>query len=556
RKRFDFSVPGVAHAAASVLLAANLIISPWLYGSWEQWWFWPMFALLVAAGFFSGAGALAESVMPDARASSLAGRFRCSRKIAILGLSAIPFYLYALIRARFPSGAESPLVSIAVERSLLRMFAPLLIAFIAFFSLNRRRLHFLSGAVLANIAVIAFFGAVSHLFFKYTDEAGTAYDHVLWTRTLAYFGRLKGTFYCPNHFSIFIGLGICLLVAPAFFPSKKTVSRVLSGALAAALLFPNLLTQSRGGMMALVLALAVGVPLFAMRGYKSWWRFAMPAAFIVSLAVAVSVAVETTATGERLKGNAMYQVFFPKPGDNSKSGGFGERFRENFWYKFDRGRYISAALRAWESNPVWGIGPGMHSDRWSEFDAMKKDRNGNDVSRPVNGDWSQMRRPWIINDSIHLYEVHSDWTQLLEEYGAVGLALFLAPLAVLMWLLWGCQTLTLRKIALINSTGANGENSADDDSGDDSDDDDDTPESRSSRRRRRSRHHRVRDDIPWRSGERPGVFELSLPLAALLCGLVIFIHSLGDFALQIPAITWVFSFIITAGILSATRTHR
>ena len=167
---------------------------------------------------------------------------------------------------------------------------------------------------------------------------------------------------------------------------------------------------------------------------------------------------------------------------------FREKLHDAFWYSFDRGQYIGSALRAWRSNPVWGIGPGQHSNRWAEFEASP------DGVRPdPDGPADAFTRPRQRDYSKHLYEVHSDWTQLLEEYGLAGLALFLLPLGGVLWILYDRQ----RSVA---------------------------------------------------AGDGPALAR-ALPLGALLYCIVLILHSFGDFSLQMPSIVWLFAFVLSSAVL-------
>jgi hypothetical protein len=167
---------------------------------------------------------------------------------------------------------------------------------------------------------------------------------------------------------------------------------------------------------------------------------------------------------------------------------FRARLHDAFWYSFDRGQYIGSALRAWRSNPVWGIGPGQHSNRWAEFEATP------DGVRPdPDGPADAFRRPRQAGYNKHLYEVHSDWTQLLEEYGLVGLLLFLVPAGGVLWILADRQ----RSVA---------------------------------------------------AGDGPALAR-SLPLGALLYCVVLILHSFGDFSLQMPSIVWLFAFVLSCAVL-------
>ena len=142
---------------------------------------------------------------------------------------------------------------------------------------------------------------------------------------------------------------------------------------------------------------------------------------------------------------------------------------------------------------MWCIGPGQHSNRWAEFAATP------DGVVPQKEDWSDLRRPRQMNDEFHLYEVHSDWTQLLEEFGIVGLALFLIPVVGVVAILVSRQ----RRVA-------EGDASA---------------------------------------------LARSLPLGALLCVVMIALQSFGDFSLQTPAVVWTLSFVVSAAVLESGQRH-
>ena len=168
---------------------------------------------------------------------------------------------------------------------------------------------------------------------------------------------------------------------------------------------------------------------------------------------------------------------------------FRASFSDVFFFNFDRGRYIAAALRAWRSNPVWGIGPGQHSPRWAQF------APSDPGVRPVNGDPKTMKRPRDTNTGYHLYEVHSDWTQLLEEYGIVGLVLFLIPMTVVFILL----VLRQRPCAEGNAS----------------------------------------------------ALARSLPLGVLFGSAGLVVHSFFDFCLQMPAIVWTLAFLLSCALLES-----
>jgi O-antigen ligase len=130
----------------------------------------------------------------------------------------------------------------------------------------------------------------------------------------------------------------------------------------------------------------------------------------------------------------------------------------------------SGALRAWrETDPRFGIGPGMHQHLWLHYAASP------------DGDRARGIWPSRPNNGYHSYEVHSDWIQLLEEYGVVGFVLFLFAV--------GALTAFLRR------------------------------------------------------GFRSGIVE-PVAFGGILCLVCMAFHSLGDFNLQMPATTWLLSAVV------------
>ena len=150
------------------------------------------------------------------------------------------------------------------------------------------------------------------------------------------------------------------------------------------------------------------------------------------------------------------------------------------------------ALRGWRSNPVWGIGPGQNAVRSPQFAATE------DGVRPEPGRPETLKRPRLANAHFHLYEVHSDWIQLLEEYGAVGFALFCLPFAGVIVLLLLRQGETIRSRSL-------------------------------------------------------PALERGLPLGVLFAVGLLSIQSLADFSLQMPAVTWLAGYLVAAALLVAPR---
>lgn len=481
------SASEVMHNLAFACILLNIVFSPWFFGSWEMWWFWPMAALIFAGCFFSGLGVLLSNVFntnPD-QWQSLRDHFSASGGVVAVFLSYLPFLLYALLRRQFDSGEGLPIVAMEAERSLLLFITPTAICLVMFLSFTRRKLRLLISAFLANAILIAIYATVNQFFHNG--------DYVLWVLSeWDYGGRAKAVFFCPNHLSAYLNLAICLCTALLCAPRTPLRARIAAAVMTVVLFIPDFLTLSRGGLASLALGLLIGISTLAMRGYSLRAKIIAPAVIILAVVASVTIIVKTdNPLMARVKSHGLYNIAVKNYGTPE----FTDKVIDGFWYSFDRGMYIQSALRAWKSNPVWGIGPGQHPNRWQEF-------NPTDPGvRPVDGDPATMKRPRYVNNQQHLYEVHSDWTQLLEEYGVVGLALFLVGISTVVVVLFNAQTRANR-------------------------------------------------------GENAHNLERSLPLAAQLACLVMAIHSLGDFSFQMPSITWTFAALVFAAILSVVETGK
>ncbi len=523
-KRFNFSE--LMHRLAFSCVLLNIVLGPWCFGSWEMWWFWPMASLIFSSCFFSGVGTLL-SVMTrdDDTASPLKGYFKMNRSVLAILITALPFLIYAIIRAEFPSAPGLPLVAMETERSLLLFFTPAAIAPVMFLSFTRRRVKILLLAFLINALVIAIYALVLELIGKE--------DYVLWVLSpWTYGGRAKAPFFCPNHLSAYMNLGICLCLAIVFAPKIKIRLKIAAAVAFIVMASANFLTLSRGGISSLLIGLFIALPFVAMRGHRLIFRLLTPVIIIGCIATTV-LAIRYTSNPlmERINSHHLYKTVVKNWGTDE----WGSKVHDAFWYGFDRGTYIQSALRAWKSSPVWGIGPGQHSNRWAEFNPT------DDAVKPINGDISTMKKPRYVNNSQHLYEVHSDWTQLLEEYGSVGLMLFLIPMCVLLVVTYISQT-TMNRYALKKASKKDSESSFK------SDDESVVFETE----RWRSGHHR--DWTDSMEDENISQIERVLPLASLMACIVMTIHSCGDFSFQMPSITWAFAVLIAGGVLVSVKT--
>lgn len=400
------------HRAAVFFIGALLVLSPWCFGSVEMWWFWPMTALLAAACFCSGAATLLPVLRDE---TSWADRFRhrIPTRAFVAFAAWLPMVVYALARTGIRTPGGGALVWMEAERSLLLFITPLALALVMMLSSRGRSRRVLMTVVLVNAAVMAVYSLINHFV---TDDR-----MILWVgaNDFDYRGRLSAPFYCPNQAAAYFYIIASAFISGVFGKGAKarSVAVCVFGALLASAACA--LTLSRGGNAAFALALLIVLPVLGLRGRRAWVRVVC-GAFMVAAVVSAAFAVRYTDNPlmDRVKAHGIWRAW-------EESGDFGEfkdRFSDVFWHGFDRGWYIGSALRAWESSPVIGIGPGQHTHRWAQFAATP------DGVKPENGDPATLKWPRLLNDGYHLYEVHSDWVQLLEEYGWIGVCLFLLGL--------------------------------------------------------------------------------------------------------------------------------
>ncbi len=465
------------HRASFCTLALLTVLAPWCFGSWEMHWFWFSAGILFVAAFLAGIGNVFDTFTGGGEEVQFpAPRFRCEQRLVFLVGAAAPFLVYLAWRLSRPSAPGYPAVAMEGQRcAMLFTTAPLLIATL-FLVLNRRRLRILAGIFYANSVLLAC--NALHSYFAYGG------DRILWVDSPFPYHRACSPFFCPNsfvdmmNFALFLGLSI--LVTKGVGARVKALIALGLPPIAAAWFF----TLSRGG----ILSFAATMPLFLVIGFRGYRALTRWLIGLVALAVVVAgvwaLFNVPNPVKARFDGHAVTQALlhYRENGDEAKS-----KLSYAFHHGFDRGLYIDAALRAWRSNPVWGIGPGQHSPRWPQFAAS--DDGDASATPPVF--------PSELNSGYHSYEVHSDWVQLLEEFGIVGFSLFLVAAV-----LWIGSLLRARAAGF-------------------------------------SRHRSFVEPI-----------DRAFPLCALLCAWSLVVHSLGDFSLQIPAVTWTFATLLAFGYLS------
>ena len=583
-------VADALHRIALLFVGATVLLSPVFFASKEMWWFWPMVGLLSLGCLFCGAATLVESSFLHDQDSPVRRHRIPARMFGALALCA-PMLAYAILRAQFPSAPGFPLVDMDATRSVLLFWTPAALALVLTLSSRRRGRATLLRLVLLETFLLAAYGVWNH--FHSRDM------NVLWVvpnefYDFTYAGRISATFFCPNHFSAWLDIAICLLLGGALAPGGRRRERLLCALGALVLLPVDILTLSRGGVGALFAGLFILVPLIGLRGRRPLVRI-LAAVALAALAVGGAYAVRyaawthesslsklesvrfgagraaETAVGPKTilsyekdgafrvrgdKGRAesvpaaeLLPVSFGPSAATNEAGRFAvqvkyakdrhvdyaepfgideagtlryraynplmnrmkghpfwglweragswadirEKASDVFWYRFDRGQYIGAALRAWRSNPTWGIGPGQNQHRWPQFAASE------DGVRAEPGHPETLKKPRLMNDYYHLYEVHSDWVQLLEEYGVVGFALF-------------CFAYVGIAVLLLRRQGA------------------------------------ILED-----GEGLRALDRGLPLGVLLAAGVVSIQCTLDFSMQMPCIAWLFGFLVAAALLAPRK---
>lgn len=461
-----------------VLTLVAVLLAPWLFGAWEAWWFWP-FSLMV----FLGAGCFAARLLIRAD-DTLESGGRWSQRVdhgsrapgVALG-GYLLFLLYAFVRFLQAD------VALDAERSFLLFLTPLLIVLPIVYGFQRSQLKTLYVLLLADLFLLGVYGIANH--------ALTGSRLVMWCKGYpAYYedGRASGTYYCPDHFAGIMELALSMALGVLLTRGlgvRRKAAVVVLGVLA---LVGIVLSKSRGGGLTTVfvgcVALVWGFAQWP-RYYRWWYR--------VSIGAVAAIVVVVFAHSS-IPYMVRFRSYFGWGDTRSRTRREVVDTAVRRLTRSGRGRMIAAALRAWRTQPVFGIGPGMHQNLWAHFAASEDgDREG--------GVW-----PSVTNTTFHSYEVHSDWVQFLEEYGIVGLLLFLFPAATVFWIL----------------------------------------------DRALARETRDRERNDWGG---TGRRDHAVVLGSLLAVACMAFHSLGDFNLQMPATVWLLATIVALA-LGVIRTDR
>ena len=286
--------------------------------------------------------------------------------------------------------------------------ASLWAAYWAWASLGGKGWRWALGILLVAAAANALFGVYNHI-------RGTP-ENVLWFNRLAegvnYEQRISGTYFCPNHWANWLALLAPVAFALVFATQAGVVLRVLA---AGALLtfFPAIhVSQSRAGLVGLACGLMVTALALVWRRNRVW--FALLLVVLPLLAAGGGYYYWQHAPAIRARWH-----------EAIVEGKTGNGFRVQQWRD---------TLLMIQGQPWIGHGPGSYA--WV-IEAYRK----------------------YMRDAEHqaLY-AHNDYLQNVAEYGALGTALVMLPLA---WLLlrvfgaaWRSKTSTTNAVLLAGLLGA------------------------------------------------------------------------------------------------------
>ncbi len=441
--------------ATFATLVVVVLLAPWFFGAWEVWWFWPFIAVIsvgmVSTGLRLVTGSSATRAAPP-------------RIWMILGAAA-PFLVYALVRLFttevFADG----------EKSVLLHLSGLAVAVQVSLGISGHQRRVLFWVIFASLSLLGLYGLVNHL--------GWGSEHVLWApRYPQYAGRATGSYFCPDHFAGIMELLMCLALAVIADRGRRAAMRWATAGAVVLALTGVILSQSRGGGMAAAVILGAAM----VWGVARWPRGVRWNLRLVAVSGSLLLLIGLSGLGgpyvERFVSYGGWTV------SPEQEGGRMELLKKSL-SRTSRGRMYGGAVRAWQTAPWIGIGPGMHQNIWPHVAATR------------DGDAAIGKWPTLSNASFHSYSVHSDWLQLLEEYGIVGLVLFMIPFC----------TVFVYLASMVSG---------------------------------------------WRpealSGPAVGAF--SHAVGAMLAFIAMAFHSLGDFNLQMPATVWLFAAILALGLNS------
>jgi O-antigen ligase len=282
--------------------------------------------------------------------------------------AALAFLLYAVARCRIVE------VEYVGRQQLIHVLVYGALFFVAINNLNRK-----NSANYVSLTLIAV-GFVLALFAIF--QCATHYPLIWGVHRLdEYMGRASGTFINPNHLAGFLGLTIPLALAYTVIGRFSATVKVLLAYSAVTMLAGVVVSVSRGGIVAVIIALAVFCAVLLVQ--QDFWK---PALVILCILTALGVGVFSQFESVQKRFDRAFQ--------NDKTND-------------DRPLYWKAAWQLFERDIPWGIGPGHF-----------------DVEFPSVRYWRVQNRPQYA---------HNDYLNTLCEWGVVGMGLIAAACGLLYW---------------------------------------------------------------------------------------------------------------------------
>jgi len=209
----------------------------------------------------------------------------------------------------------------------------------------------------------------------------TGSDRV-WTLHKPYVHRGSGTYFSPNNLGGFLEMLLPLGLAYTLTARVKPVTKVFFGYVSLAILAGIGVTVSKGAWLASSLALAAFFSVLLLNR-----RYRLPALVVAVLLVLGCVIIFPRNDFFQLR---LKQMF-------TQGGNVNDELRYSVW---------RPALRMWEENPWWGVGPGHFNARFRAY------------------------RPEAVQ--LNPEYAHNDYLNTLADYGTVGTSLVLVA-----WVLFG-----------------------------------------------------------------------------------------------------------------------
>ncbi len=442
-------------------LLPPLVAGPWLFAAWEGWWFWPLTACITTSLLIGALRLITTSGGPTAPPATR----------GLLGaalVTGLVTLLYLVSRALHTS------VVYDAQRHLLLFLLPLAIGLLTIFGMGPAQRRALKNILMLNLALLACYGLINH--------AWNASTKVLWRDGYAQYivdTRLTGSYFCPDHFAGLMELTLCLALGVVACRRTPLYQRRAGALLSVLAIVCVVLTKSRGGVMTLVL-IGAGALLWAFQQFprpvRHYWRMVCIGLMGIGILLLPMVAGDAVTRFTNYAGLDRLKIDAPKYAPAPSQPVLARLSQTS------RGRMFGGACRAWQQQPIIGIGAGMHRNLWPT------------VAASGDGDRDANTWPSQVNDTFHSYHVHSDWLQLLEEFGLIGLGLVLLTAGVLL----------LLYLQLLPAAPP------------------------------------MYSPAPLPDGAAP----YPLVLTAILAMVAMGFHSLGDFNLQMPATGWIFGLLL------------